>query len=114
MHGLQAVVLERRFISALVKQPNGTYGYQSVVKEDEIHRAPFAVSADGTDTVLPSGQPGRYALELIDANGLKLSRVEFTVAGAQQSGRQHRARRRTRSQAPTRNATARATKSSWR
>ena len=41
MPGLQAVVLERRFVSALVKQPNGTYGYQSVVKEDEIHRAPF-------------------------------------------------------------------------
>ena len=82
MPDLQAVVVERRFVSALVKQPNGTYGYQSVVKEDEIHRAPFAVSADGADYVLPSAQPGRYALELIDANGLKLSRVEFTVAGA--------------------------------
>ena len=82
MAGLNAVLFERRYVSALVKRPNGTYGYQSVVKETELARDAVALSADGLARPLPTGRPGRYALELLAADGTKLTRVEFTVAGA--------------------------------
>ena len=79
---LTAVLVERRYVSALVKRPNGTFAYQSVIKETERERAPLALPASGTDHVLPTSQPGRFALDIVDADGNKLSRTEFVVAGA--------------------------------
>jgi hypothetical protein len=80
--GLEAVLLERRFVSALVRQRNGTLAYQSVPRETEIRRQPFALPTTGGEFVLPSSSPGRYALELVSGDGVKLSRVEFAIAGA--------------------------------
>lgn len=82
MDGIEAVLYERRYVSALVRQPNGTYAYQSVEKEDELERAQFELAATGGEHLLPTARPGRYALELVGADGGKLSRVEFAVAGA--------------------------------
>ena len=82
LDGLTAVLVERRYVSALVKRPNGTFAYQSVVKETERERAPLALPASGTDHVLPTSQPGRFALEIVDADGTRLCRTEFVVAGA--------------------------------
>ena len=82
LDGLEAVLYERRYVSALVKRPNGTYAYQSVVKETELARDALALSASGGSRPLPTARPGRYALDLVDADGVKLTRVEFAVAGA--------------------------------
>lgn len=82
LDGLTAVLVERRYVSALVKRPNGTFAYQSVVKETERDRVPLALPANGTDHVLPTSQPGRFALDIVDADGTKLCRTEFVVAGA--------------------------------
>ena len=79
---LVAVLSERRYVSALVERRNGTFAYQSVPKENEVERQPFALPAAGRDWSLPTAQPGRYALELVAGDGVKLSRVEFMVAGA--------------------------------
>ena len=79
---LEAVLLERRHVSALVKQSNGAFAYQSVLKETELSREPFAVPAQGADYALPTAAPGRFALHLVDAEGTVLSRVAFAVAGA--------------------------------
>ena len=78
LEGLQAVFIERRYVSALVRQPGGTFAYQSVRKETELRREPFSLPADVT---LPTATPGSFALELANAEGVKLSRVEFDVAG---------------------------------
>ena len=80
--GLEAVFLERRFVSALIRQRNGTFAYQSAPKETEVRREPFALPEAGAGIALPSSSPGRYALELVSGDGVKLSRVEFAVAGA--------------------------------
>ena len=79
---LVAVLYLRRHVSALVERPNGTFAYQSVPKENEVERKPFGLPATGREWSLPTARPGRYALELVAADGVKLSRVEFTVAGA--------------------------------
>ena len=79
---LQAVLLERRYVSTLVQQPNGAFAYQSTLQETELSREALALPADGADYTLPTATPGRFALQLVDANGIALSRVEFAVAGA--------------------------------
>ncbi|MCD4688671.1 MAG: alpha-2-macroglobulin family protein, partial [Desulfuromonadaceae bacterium] len=79
--GLKARLVEIRTVSTLVQQPNGTYAYQSVEKEQEMHSEEFAISADGSRYQLPSAEPGSYLWELVDAEGLKLARVRFTVVG---------------------------------
>lgn len=78
---LHMVLLERRFVSALVKQDDGTFAYQSVSRETERTREPFALPAQGADYALPTANAGRFALVLEDASGRALSRVEFDVAG---------------------------------
>ena len=78
LEDLQAVLVERRYVSALVRQPGGTFAYQSVRKETELRREPISLPAD---VALPTDTPGSFALELTDAQGVKLSRVEFDVAG---------------------------------
>ena len=82
LDGLSAVLVEQHYVSALVKRPNGTFAYRSVVKETERDRTPLVLAANGTDYVLPTSQPGRFALDIVDAGGTKLSRTEFVVAGA--------------------------------
>ena len=78
---LVAVLYQRHYVSALVERPNGTFAYQSVPKENEVERQPFALPAAGRDWSLSTARPGRYALEIVAADGVKLNRVEFTVAG---------------------------------
>lgn len=80
--GLQSVLVERRYVSALVKQPNGRFAYQSVVKETELERTPFELPSEGAEVTLPTNRPGRFALDILDADGMRLNRVEFAVAGA--------------------------------
>ena len=81
LEGLQSVLVERRYVSALVKQPNGRFAYQSVPKETELERTAFALPAEGAEMVLPTSRPGRFAIDIVDARNTKLSRLEFAVAG---------------------------------
>ena len=81
LEGLQSVLVERRYVSALVKQPNGRFAYQSVAKETELERTAFALPAGGAEVALPTSRPGRFAIDIVDARNTRLSRVEFAVAG---------------------------------
>ena len=81
LEGLQAVLVERRHVSALVRQPNGRFAYQSVPKETELERNAFALPAAGAEMALPTSRPGRFAMDIVDAENARLGRVEFAVAG---------------------------------
>ena len=81
LEGLQSVLVERRYVSALVKQPNGRFAYQSVAKETELERTAFPLAAEGAEVTLPTSRPGRFAIAIVDARNTRLSRVEFAVAG---------------------------------
>ena len=81
LEGLQSVLVERSYVSALVKQPNGRFAYQSVARETELERAAFALPAEGAEVALPTSRPGRFAIDIVDARNTRLSRVEFAVAG---------------------------------
>ena len=81
LEGLQSVLVERRYLSALVKQPNGRFAYQSVAQETELERTAFALAAGGAEVTLPTSRPGRFAIDIVDARNTRVSRVEFAVAG---------------------------------
>lgn len=78
---LQWVVTERRFVSSLVRLDNGTFRYQSVRKDVELSRKPFAIAAAGTRMKLPTDKPGDFAIAIQDASGEVVQDIGFTVAG---------------------------------
>lgn len=78
---LQLVVSERRYVSSLVRLENGTFRYQSVRKDVEVSRKPFALAASGTRIKLPTDKPGDFAISIHDAAGDVVQDIGFTVAG---------------------------------
>ncbi|MEN8170856.1 MAG: alpha-2-macroglobulin [Pseudomonadota bacterium] len=78
---LSLQLIEQRKVSTLVRQRNGTYKYQTVVKERPLNETPFAIAAGGSDYTLPTGQAGDFVLQLVDAKGLRLARISFSVVG---------------------------------
>lgn len=78
---LKIALIEQKYISALVKQDNGTYQYQSVLKEKTLSEKKLAISNKGLSYSLPTGEPGDYMLLLRDKDGVELSKVKFSVAG---------------------------------
>lgn len=73
--------IERKYVSVLVKQPNGTYKYESRKKEIVRDSKPYTLSAGGAELALNTAEPGDFALVLKDAGGNELNRIEYSVAG---------------------------------
>jgi uncharacterized protein YfaS (alpha-2-macroglobulin family) len=72
---------ELRYVSALVRQPNGVYKYQSIQKEYPVSSEKIRIPAEGLDYSLPTGNPGEYRLIFTGPGDLEYNRVAFTVAG---------------------------------
>ncbi|MGM0593765.1 MAG: alpha-2-macroglobulin [Pseudomonadota bacterium] len=79
--GLTLRLIEKQTVSTLVRQDNGTYQYQSVVKEKPLEEAPFSIADKGVDYALPTDRPGDFVLELESDKGLRLARIDFSVVG---------------------------------
>jgi uncharacterized protein YfaS (alpha-2-macroglobulin family) len=79
--GLKAQIIEVRYVSALTRQSDGTYKYQSVKKEVPASSTDLAISAQATKFDLPTGNPGDFLLIVKDARNTELNRVSFSVAG---------------------------------
>lgn len=79
---LQRKLLEVKYVSALLKQPNGTYRYESVRKEVTIATKELALTDKGGRIVLPTDKAGSFVVVVQDAGETELLRVPFTVAGA--------------------------------
>lgn len=74
--------VERKYVSVLTKQNNGTYRYESRSKEIVLKDNPFAIAASGHMLKLDTETPGNFAYVLRDAQGTELNRIEYSVAGA--------------------------------
>ncbi len=79
--GLKLRLVERRYISTLVRQNDGTYAYQSTLKEEVRDEEDFKLAAKGVTRRLETATPGEYALSLLDADGVELVRVLYSVIG---------------------------------
>ncbi|MFI5345370.1 MAG: alpha-2-macroglobulin [Elusimicrobiota bacterium] len=74
-------LIEERWVSALIKQPDGLYRYQSVMKEVTVSTRTLALPAGPAPLRLDTTSPGDYALILRDASGAELNRLRYSVAG---------------------------------
>ena len=79
--GLTLKRLEIQHLSTLVKQPNGTFKYQTVDREREIDSQAFAIPEAGTRYTLATDAPGDYAIEIHGSAGPRLARLTYSVVG---------------------------------
>lgn len=73
--------LERKVLSVLTKQEDGTFRYESRTKELSLSKTDLSIAQTGFNLRLDSATPGDYSYVLRDAAGLQLSRIDYTVAG---------------------------------
>ena len=81
VNNLSQVLIERKFVSVLVKQPSGVYKYESRKKESVKSSQAYALKAGANTVALNTEEPGDYAIALRDAEGNELNRIEYSVAG---------------------------------
>ncbi|HEY2138615.1 MAG TPA: alpha-2-macroglobulin family protein, partial [Chthoniobacterales bacterium] len=74
-------VIAQEYVSVVTKKENGSYAYESVLKERVANTEKIAISADGSHYQLPTGEPGDFIVELRDKDDRKVSRVRFSVVG---------------------------------
>lgn len=79
--GLTSEVVEHRYVSVLVKQSNGTYKYESRIKNISQPASPLVMTKDGAKQTLNTATPGDFTLQLKDANGKLLNQIDYSVAG---------------------------------
>lgn len=79
--GLKLRRVEVRYVSALVKQDNGTYKYESRRREISLSESAFTISAEGQALALDASTPGSFAYLVFDAAGQQLARLDYSVAG---------------------------------
>jgi len=73
---------QKRYISTLVEQRNGTYQYQSFVKDDVLSNEAISVTAGGIELVLDTDQPGKFEYELIANDEDIRQAFNFQVVGS--------------------------------
>ncbi|MCR5290905.1 MAG: alpha-2-macroglobulin family protein [Treponema sp.] len=74
-------ILENRYVSVLVKQPNGVYKYQSVKKEYPVTDSTISIPASGLQYALPVDTQGDFVLILENEQGLQLAKTTYSVIG---------------------------------
>ena len=79
---LKLELVERRFVSVLLKQPNGTYKYESRAKEIAIRESVLSVPTGGLNLPLDTSAPGTFFYRIRNIEGVEQNRIEFSVAGA--------------------------------
>ena len=78
---LRLQLIERRYVSVLTKQENGTFKYESKLKEIKLGDDALKISSKGLSLKLPTEKAGDYTWVIRDANNTELNRIEFTIAG---------------------------------
>jgi uncharacterized protein YfaS (alpha-2-macroglobulin family) len=81
VNDLTLTVTELRYVSALVRQPNGVYKYQSIQKEYPVSTRQISVPAAGLEYRLPTSNPGEYKLSITDADETEYNSLKFSIAG---------------------------------
>lgn len=75
-------LVERKVLSVLTKQDDGTFRYESRSKEEPVKKTEFAITDAATDLRLDTAAAGNYSYIVRDAGGLQLAKIDYSVAGA--------------------------------
>lgn len=79
---LSLELVERKVLSVLTRQEDGTYKYESRPKEISIRKEPLVIPKETYTLALDSTTAGDYSYIVRNAEGLLLSRIDYSVAGA--------------------------------
>jgi alpha-2-macroglobulin len=79
--GLTLNLIERKYVSVLTKQGNGTFKYESRKKEVLVKSTPYDLKAAENNLTLATDEPGDFAYAIKNKDGLELNRVEYSVTG---------------------------------
>lgn len=71
-------------VFTLVKKPNGTYEYQSIIQTKISKTENFSIPKEGYKLALPTDQIGEFAVQLLDKDNTVLSYVNYNVVGTGQ------------------------------
>ena len=80
---LSASLSEVRYVSMLVKQPNGVFKYQSVKKTYPVKSEKLAIPKNGLTYSLPTDKEGDFELVLTGTDGLIYNKISWSVIGEQ-------------------------------
>ena len=79
--GLTLEWVQRKFVSVLTQQGNGTLAYVSKLKEIVRDSRGVRIAEGGSRFPLPTQEPGDFVLVLRNASGAELNRLNYSVAG---------------------------------
>ena len=79
--GLRLEWVQRKFVSVLTRQNDGTMRYESRRQEVVRDSRSVAIAAGGTSLRLPTDEPGDFELVLRDTTGARLNALAYSVAG---------------------------------
>ena len=80
--GLTVNINEMRYVSVLVRQPNGVFKYQSVRKPYLRAVENLDVSREGTSILLPADAAGDFEITVTDLEGETYASFAYSVIGA--------------------------------
>ncbi|MCO5114540.1 MAG: alpha-2-macroglobulin family protein [Bdellovibrionaceae bacterium] len=72
---------ETQYVSALMKQNDGTYRYQSIKKEVLLNEDQKNIPASGLKLTLPTDKAGDFVYLVKNKEGQEINRIEFKVMG---------------------------------
>jgi alpha-2-macroglobulin len=79
---LVLALIERRRVSVLAQRSDGTYGYESRVREVPLSQQRRALPAEVLALPLDTSRPGDFTLRIEDQAGRQLSQIPYSVLGA--------------------------------
>lgn len=79
--GLTLELIERKALSVLMRQDDGTYRYESRIKDISLSKTPLALPQAGHGFALDSKTPGDYVYQVKNAEGVVLAKIAYSVAG---------------------------------
>lgn len=79
---LEIRITERNYLSVLVKQSDGTWAYESVLKEHISQTDSVSITDTGLQYHLPTANPGNFTLDVREkGSDVRLSHLCFSVVG---------------------------------
>lgn len=79
--GLIKKIIEKQTLTVLTRQENGSLAYESVEKKIERSSEDLSISERGTKITLPTKDPGEFIVEIQEADGTVLNKIEYSVVG---------------------------------
>ncbi|MBI3544039.1 MAG: hypothetical protein HY075_12275, partial [Deltaproteobacteria bacterium] len=85
--GLKLKLVERKYVSALMKQDDGTFKYQSVRRDRDVKSEDLTIPKQGLTLQLPSEAAGDYTYVVTDASGRELNHADFSIVAEENLSR---------------------------